>query len=184
MFWPRIYPEYSEVSTTRVKVQMKSYCPCLLYGFENFSLNKSQIKYIECLQASNIKRMLGFPKRSHHSDLLRATGTYAVESLYKNNILSLWHRIFTQNTACRKINATLLSEYVTNGKLIPNTLLSRIVNLGMSPVKCIFQKQKINYDLDSSDGVVDSLKHLIRHENFIKPYSNQHVLAVLLTKAF
>ena len=34
------------------------------------------------------------------------------------------------------------------------------------------------------DGIVDSLKMLIAHENFIKVYSEEHTLVSLLTRAF
>ena len=34
------------------------------------------------------------------------------------------------------------------------------------------------------DGIVDSLRQLVYHENFVKPYSEEHILATLLVKAF
>ena len=36
----------------------------------------------------------------------------------------------------------------------------------------------------SHDGTVDSLRQLIMHEQFLKPWSSQHILTTLLTKSF
>ena len=37
----------------------------------------------------------------------------------------------------------------------------------------------------SQDGIVDSLRHLIIQDNYVKPYGNDHYLAAsLLSKAF
>ena len=33
-------------------------------------------------------------------------------------------------------------------------------------------------------GIIDSIRYMIMHDNFTKPYSDEHALAVLLTKAF
>ena len=61
-------------------------------------------------------------------------------------------------------------------------------NTGVSLVKGLFSriykpKPQVGND-NFNDGVVDSLRYLISQENFIKPYSNEHILGVLLTKAF
>ena len=39
---------------------------------------------------------------------------------------------------------------------------------------------------DTGNGHIDSLRDLLFHDchNFIKPYSSQHLLAYMLTKAF
>ena len=61
-------------------------------------------------------------------------------------------------------------------------------NTGVSLVKGLLSriympKPQVGND-NVNDGVVDSLRYLISRENFIKPYSNEHILGVLLTKAF
>ena len=55
-----------------------------------------------------------------------------------------------------------------------------------SPIKSLFTEQSyVNPEVNPlRDGVVDSLRYLICNENFIKPYSEEHVLATLLTRAF
>ena len=82
------------------------------------------------------------------------------------------------------ICARFLAEYIITGKTIPGTLLERLVKNGISPVESmthVFPAYELSND---SDGVVDSLRYLVSHENFNKPYCDEHVLAVLLTKAF
>ena len=55
----------------------------------------------------------------------------------------------------------------------------------LSPVKCLFRRVIPNVIEEAHhDGVVESLRFLILHENFIKPYSSEHIIASLLTKAF
>ena len=69
------------------------------------------------------------------------------------------------------------------GKTIPGKITDRIIQLGLSPVACAFNKY-IPYANTSRDGVVDSLSQLILSDNFIKPWSYEYTLSVLLTKAF
>ena len=73
--------------------------------------------------------------------------------------------------------------YALSGHIVPGTLLSRVVSMGLSPTVCIFRSYR-KPKSDDDDGIVDSLRALIRHENFLKPYSEEHVLTSLLTRAF
>ena len=80
----------------------------------------------------------------------------------------------------------LMKEFYNGNGLIPGTILHRVVSAGFLPIKSLFTKQlKVNPDVYCPrDGVVDSLRYLICNENFIKPYSEEHVLATLLNRAF
>lgn len=75
------------------------------------------------------------------------------------------------------------------GHLTKGSLLSRVIESGFSPINTIFKTPVFKTPVVSESnqyrcGVVDSLRHLLMHEHFLKPYSDEHVLAVLLTKAF
>ena len=48
----------------------------------------------------------------------------------------------------------------------------------------LFNKPVARKMCHPQDGVVDSLSYLVMQENFIKPYSEEHVLATLLLRAF
>ena len=58
----------------------------------------------------------------------------------------------------------LLSMYISDGTLIPGTLISKIVNYGLSPAECCFSRTKHDVSKPES-GVVDSLKNLCMHSN-------------------
>ena len=63
------------------------------------------------------------------------------------------------------------------------TMLSRIIYMGMSPVKCALRKHKYT-TTQQSNGIIDSLRQLFFNEHFIKPYSCEHFMVSLLIKAF
>jgi hypothetical protein len=70
-----------------------------------------------------------------------------------------------------------------HGKLIPGTLVQRIVSYGLSPTELLFNKPNLLTNSHDS-GVVDSLRYLVMHEQFLKPYSDEYIIASLLVKAF
>ena len=78
----------------------------------------------------------------------------------------------------------LLANFMCNGVLVDGSLLDRVFKTGSSPTHLMFYKPARTESNFISDGVVDSLRYLTMHENFIKPYSDEHLLATLLTKAF
>ena len=76
-----------------------------------------------------------------------------------------------------------MSLYATKVILIRGTLVNRIVQSDHSPVDCFFNKiykKAVSHEC----GMVYSLKALIIHENVIKHYSGEHILASFLIKAF
>ena len=173
---------------TDVKVHMWKTVglPSLLYNMETFSLNSGQQKSVESTQAAIVKYIVGFPKRSHHTCLLQAVGISNVKTAVTRRNLSLWRRVFQTDSPARRLSGKLLKQFLSGSSWTPGTLLSRVISAGYSPTKSIFDKEYYPSPADDTtpDGVVDSLRYLIRHENFIKPYSEEHVLATLLTKAF
>ena len=63
------------------------------------------------------------------------------------------------------------------------TLLERVSKAGHNTIDLITNRPK-NSRKHTKDGLVDSLRHLLHHENYQKPWSQEHILATLLTKAF
>ena len=59
-------------------------------------------------------------------------------------------------------------------------------NTGVSLVKGLFSRIDIPMPQVGNDNVNDGVLDRLRHfdENFIKPYSSEHILGVLLKKAF
>ena len=78
----------------------------------------------------------------------------------------------------------LLSSYILTGRAEKGTLLDRVIKAGYNPINLIFNKPKFKQNSTNEDGLVDSLRQLLHHENYQKPWSMEHLLANLLTKAF
>ena len=104
-------------------------------------------------------------------------GIRKINDVIVQNSASLWNRIFAINSPTRRLCSLLYDKYMSTGIAIPGTLLHRLTNSGMSPAYCALQKNKY-----ISSHV--SLKVVLSSENFTKPYSDEHRLAVLLTKSF
>ena len=78
----------------------------------------------------------------------------------------------------------MMSQYVTKGLLIPGSIIDKLINSGVSPIQLMYNKPEHCNHIGKSDGVVDSLRNLLLHEHFIKPWSNEYLLVKLLTKSF
>ena len=79
-----------------------------------------------------------------------------------------------------------VSPHVSKGKLYPGTLVHRVKQQGQSSVLSAIRKT-VPRSADTvmpEDGVIDSLKYLLCHEYYVKPFSDEYVLATLLTMAF
>ena len=113
----------------------------LLHNLEIFKLKPWQQKFIESVQSSIKKRIVGFPKRSHHSALLQAVNIDDVMSSVTRNTLSLWWRLFQVDNSARKLQIKLMKEFYNGNGLIPGTILQRVVSTGFSPIKSLFTKQ-------------------------------------------
>ena len=100
-------------------------------------------------------------------------------------IVSQPDSIFQVDLPTRLLCAKLLSDFISYNHSDPGTFIDQIIKMNLSPVKCIFRRVIPNVIEEAHhDGVVESLRFLILHENFIKPYFSEHIIAFLLTKAF
>ena len=73
-----------------------------------------------------------------------------------------------------------LSCYLLYGILCPGSLLDRVVQSSHSPISIVFKRPVKVHDTHE-DGHIDSLRMLLHHENFVKPYSEEHLMVHLLT---
>ena len=156
--------------------------PTLLYGFDAICVSASSVKKLKSVQSSLIKQSLGLSKRSKSTNMLHAMGITKVEDKIKLSTASLFKRIFAIESPVKQLSSHFLSMYITHGKLYPGTIVERLVSYGLSPTMCAFNKFYL--PTEPGCGVVDSLRHLLMHQNFIKPYSEEHLLTSLLTSAF
>ena len=73
----------------------------------------------------------------------------------------------------------LLSRFICYDEAVPGTLLDRVVSMGESPSKRVFNYQHVPESSVTNDGLVDSIRHLLLTDNFTKPYSHEHLLVNL-----
>ncbi len=106
----------------------------------------------------------------------------SVHDKLKADSASLLRRIFAVSSPVRDLTSHFLSLYICKGILYQGTLVQRIVSYGLSPTGCIFKKHCVSSK--PKCGIVDSLRNVLMHEHFIKPYSEEHLFASLLTRAF
>ena len=162
--------------------------PILLYGMESVALSRNDLNTLKTTQGNIIKRIMGINKRSHHSKLLKALKIPTVENVLRNNALRLYKNIFQTDTPASDLQSILLANYLENRSIIKGSLLEKVVSAGYNPLQVIFNQQTITCtDCDfneQNDGMTDSLRFLLHHNEYNKPWSEEHILATLLTKAF
>lgn len=155
---------------------------------ESIAISKNDLKVLKTTQGNIIKRIMGINKRSHHSKLLNALTIPSVEDVIAKNSLRLYHNIFKTDTPARDLQSTFLSKYLIKGCITKGSLLEKVVTAGCNPLRIIFDKQPFacsDFDVSEQiDGMTDSLRYLLHHEDYNKPWSDEHILATLLTKAF
>ena len=157
---------------------------CMSVGDNRFyDYPKWLLGNLETCQGNIIKQSLGISKFSRSTHLLHAMGIRKINDVIVQNSASLWNRIFAINSPTRRLCSLLYDKYMSTGIAIPGTLLHRLTYSGMSPAYCALQKNKY-ISSHGKNGLIDSLKVVLSSENFTKPYSDEHRLAVLLTKAF
>ena len=127
------------------------------------------VKQLENTQGAIMKRVCGIPKRSHHSQLLDALDIVRVDSLIKKSTSLLYARIFQTSTSQRELCIYYLSMFILTENIIKGTILDSIVNFGLCPIKCAFDNHFSLQPNKQPDGVVESLKQLFYHDNYIKP---------------
>ena len=106
-----------------------------------------------------------------------------IDDIINTNTKSLFHRIFKCDSPARDLQSRFLANYMETQRTIKNTMVDRLVSMGNSPMNIAMSKPKKHVKYDS-DGVIDSLRYMLFHDNYIRPKSNEHLLATLLLKAF
>ena len=158
----------------------------ITYGMESVNLTNANLKQLRSVQGSIIKSVMGIPKRSHHSGLFEALRIPTTDELVRVNTSKLYHRIFSCESPASEIQQRFLTNYLTNNEVIPGTLIQRLLSQGASPVNSILNAPR-KYTCRTKchdNGIVDSLQSMLFHDNYIKPHSNEHMLTVLLLRAF
>lgn len=163
----------------------KTICqPVLLYGMECTHLSATSMQQLETSQGNLIKQSLGLCKIARTSHLLHSMGIYNISDMVKKRYTTLYRSLFSLDNSCTMLNVNMLSQFLLSGCLFKGTLLSNIIQLGLSPIDLLMNSSHRKNPTSQPSGLVDSIKSLLFHENFLKPYSDEHFYVHLLTKSF
>ena len=141
------------------------------------------MKKLKTTQGNLIKQCLEISKRCHSTELLLSMNVHKISDLVKRNTVSIFNRIMKVSSHAKDLNLHFLSLYMCKCTIVPDTLVSRLLSIGVSPVSYIFKSSTYNLPtFNTLNGHVDSIHNLLYHKHFIKPYSDEHTVAYLLTK--
>ena len=138
---------------------------------------------LESCQDILVKQAICLSKRSRSMALLEALKIKKINECVKNRTACLLNRIFSVESPVQSLASHFMSLFLSHNILVPNTLVNRIVAFNLSPVRSTFTKYRSPV-LNEDSGLIGLLRYLLMCENFIKPYSDEHVISVLLTKSF
>ena len=147
-------------------------------------MSSENFKQLESIQSTSIKTFMGLCKWSRHTNLLKALNIIPIQDIITEKMCSLYNRCFKVQSPLVDVNTYFMSQYMYHGVTFKGTLVHRLVNLGVSPMRTAFNYKKLSVPYDKSDGVVDSLFYLIHCENYMKPWSSEYILTKLLTRSF
>ena len=74
-------------------------------------------------------------------------------------------------------------DFILRGRLIPGSLVHRLLSAGISPISAAFSKVLINRPSEMN-GVVDSIRNILCSDNFTKTYNTMEQDLLLLTRSF
>lgn len=157
--------------------------PTLMYGMESIGLSIGDVRQLKTTQGSILKQVLGFGKRYHHSALIDALGIKQIDSILVEATAGLCRRLSAVRSQATDLQIILMSLYYAQGTRIKHTLVDRLLNFNLSPLECFFTKPSIKCNRQNN-GLTDSLRFLICHDNFVKINSDEYMLAHLLLKSF
>ncbi len=173
-------------TSTEVKAYLwRTVClPTAAYGLDALPISHADIERLESLQGTLIKQSLGLAKRMHHTKLLRPMNIAPVSETIDRMTLSLYSRIFRVDSPARDLCSYMLSKYLLTGVYHKNTLIGRVINMGISPVRAALSPVKLPRTVLPMDGTVDSLRDLIHGEQYTSLNSQQYTRTKLLCRAF
>ena len=154
--------------------------PVALYGCEAIPLRPTDIRALDSLQGELVKKSIGIGKRSHHSALLRALHIDRMEEIILRRNIQLQRVILATDSPARRLALFLAAQALASDEPAQRTLSARLHIAGIS----VLLPDAPVVDDPAPDGTVDSLRNLLWHEHFIKPYSNELTLVRLLTRSF
>ena len=158
--------------------------PVLTYGLDSLFVSQASVNHLEKTQGSIVKQFSGLGSHHHHSKLVSALDIRKVSGAIERATRALFRRLFSTDSPMRDFCLHQLSLLLCKGITIPGTIVDRVSRFGSSPIVTAFDRLPDARHIHLNDGVVDSIRTFIFHENYNKPGSTEHNLVALLTRAF
>ena len=158
--------------------------PTIQYGMECVDLSKKNMQHLSKVQTNIIKNVMGLSKRSHHTHLLQALSIPSFDQYLDLSIRRLYNRLMVTDTPAGALQTRLLARYTTTGHVIKHTLLARLLSRLHDPYLLIHHPGPRCETSLGSNGITDSLRYLVTHHNYIKPWSYEFLQVRLLLAAF
>ena len=176
------YPGLSTAVKTHLWKTIGS--PTLMYGMESIPLPQHIMNDLRTCEGNIVKRVMGLGKRSKSTEFFTALHISRAENIIQKNTVSLYNRIFQVSAPLLQLQAVLMASYIKHKKIYEGTIIDRLIKLNVDPCYAAFNKSIDKHCVvEAKDGVVDSLKYILYRETYAKPWSSEHILTVLLTKA-
>jgi hypothetical protein len=103
--------------------------------------------------------------------LLEALGVHKRSSTIIKNAVTFFSRILKIDSPLQNLCNYFISVYISSRIVVTGTLVGKILLWGLSQLKCAFNGNAMKRAKSVESGVIDSLRNLVMHENFIVPYS-------------
>ena len=153
----------------------------LTFGCDTLKIGSTDMHRLEVLQGNLLKRVFGLSTKSRSSHLLMALG---VRDMILGKQCKLFSRIMYTESPCSRLYRILLAKYIRKGEYCKDTLLGQIICSGRSPLITMTSGYRVGGQPTPVNGIVDSLKYLLRHPNFNRKMSQEHRMVENLVKAF
>ena len=158
--------------------------PTIQYGMECVDLSRKNKQHLSTVQTNIIKNVMGLSKRSHHTHLLQALRIPSFDQYLDLSIRRLYNRLMVTDTPAGALQTRLLARYTSTGHVIKHTLLARLLSRLHDPYLLIHHPGPRCETSLGSNGITDSLRYLVTHHNYIKPWSYEFLQVRLLLAAF
>ena len=123
-------------------------------------------------------------KSCHNGPLLKALNIDRICDVINNKVLGLFNQIFTIcNSPVYELNCFFLTRFLSQDVITKGTLLSKIVDLKVSPIKAALNKIKFISE-KRADGLTDSIRNIAFTVQYSNPFSMEHNLLNLLLRSF
>ena len=159
--------------------------PSLLYSVCTGPISTGEMRMLESFQGRMVKSSLYLSKSARHSNILSSLGISSISHIINTQRLNLLRRVFSARpSSYSNLCAEIINEYCVSGRVHRDTLVGQVIDLGFSPIKVAFSRNKICLDkeLSESDGLADSISYILKQH--IRPGDENHLLLQGLTKSF